>query len=267
MKQAIVGGNSLELSVAANSGKKEVFAVNTAFWDTVGSEALGVTALPSWGGFLPDESRLKLLGDLTGKRVLEIGCGNGRSIEYAAKLGAAELWGLDISANQIEKTREYLHTKEINAHLICAPMEEECNLPKEYFDVIYSVFGIGWTTDLRKTFQRMYSYLKTGGIFVFGWSHPIHKCVSDEENQFVIANSYFDESWYKAKIGNGEIAMSNRMLSTYINALADAGFHIERLVEDTDTEKAVAAASDFGRKALMLPTAFAIKSKKEVVFR
>lgn len=59
-----------------------------------------------------------------------------------------------------------------------------------------------------------------------------------------------------------EIMLSNRMLSTYINALARNGFTVEELIEDTDKEKAMEANDDFGRKALMLPTAFAIKSRK-----
>lgn len=56
--------------------------------------------------------------------------------------------------------------------------------------------------------------------------------------------------------------LSNRMMSTYINALADNGFVIEKLVEETDKERAAAADNDFARKALMLPTAFVIKARK-----
>lgn len=56
--------------------------------------------------------------------------------------------------------------------------------------------------------------------------------------------------------------LSNRMLSTYINVLADNGFIIEKLVEETDQEKALASNTDFGRKALMLPTVFVIKARK-----
>ncbi len=53
------------------------------------------------------------------------------------------------------------------------------------------------------------------------------------------------------------------MLSTYINALAGNGFVIEKLIEKTDKEKAMASNNDFGRKALMLPTAFAIRTVKK----
>ena len=168
----------------------ETHQVNTEFWDTLGSDFLGVTALPEWGGYLPSEEKLNLLGDMSGKRVLEIGCGNGRSLKHAADLGAADLWGVDISANQIVKTREYLQSQGVEARLVCSPMENECGLPGEYFDVVYSVYGIGWTTDLDQTFKRIHGYLKNNGRFVFSWSHHIHKCVSVEEGKLVFSNSY-----------------------------------------------------------------------------
>lgn len=262
MKKNIVGGKVLGQVANVDMNVGEAHKNNIEFWDTIGSEFLGVTALPKWGNYLPSEEKLNLLGALSDKIVLEIGCGNGRSLKYAADLGAFDLWGLDISANQIEKAKDFLESQGIHAKLVCAPMEDECGLPAGYFDLVYSVFGIGWTTDLNKTFQRIHSYLKKDGRFIFGWSHPIHKCVSVENGRFIFSNSYFNEEWYLADMSGKEIMLSNRMLSTYINALAGNGFVIEELIEETDKEKAMASDNDFGRKALMLPTAFVIKARK-----
>lgn len=172
------------------------------------------------------------------------------------------MWGLDISVSQLETAKSFLKEQGVSVSLICSPMEEECGLPTDYFDSVYSVFGIGWSTDLNKTFKLIRSYLKKGGEFVFSWSHPIHKCVSFENEKFIFSNSYFDEEWYRAELTYKELALSNRMLSTYINALANNGFTIQRIVEETDKEKAISSDSDYARKALMLPTVFIIKSKK-----
>lgn len=262
LKKNIVGGMVLGNASSVDMDVSNAHKTNGEFWDTIGSEFLGVTALPSWGGFLPDEDNLNLLGDLTNKCILEIGCGNGRSLEYVANHKASGLWGLDISPNQIAKTKDYLESKGIPVNLVCSPMEDECGLPTNFFDVVYSVYGIGWTTDLNKTFKHIFSYLKKGGVFIFGWSHPIHKCVSIEKGQLIFRNSYFNEEWYRADMSDREIMLSNRMLSTYINALADNGFTIEKLIEETDRDKAIESNNDFGRKALILPTAFIIKARK-----
>lgn len=262
IKKNIVGERVLGKVANIDMNVSKVHKTNTEFWNTIGSDFLGVTSLPMWGGFLPSEEKLNLLGDLSDKRVLEIGCGDGHSLKYVADLGATDLWGLDISANQIERSEKYLQSQGINVNLICSPMEDECGLPIDYFDTVYSVYGIGWTTDLDKTFKRIHSYLKKDGIFVFSWSHPIHKCVSIEDGKLIFSNSYFNEDWYCADMSDKEIMLSNRMISTYINALARNGFIIEELIEDTDKEKAMASDNGFGRKALMLPTAFVIKVRK-----
>ncbi len=262
MKKNIVGGRAFGYADTVEMDVREAHRANTEFWSTTGSDFLGAVSLPDWGGFSPSEDKLHLLGNLSGKRVLEIGCGDGRSLKYAADRGAADLWGLDISENQLKRAKGFLKTQGIRANLVCSPMEDRCGLPTGYFDVVYSVYGIGWTTDLDKTIRHIHSYLKTGGMLVFGWSHPIHKCVSMEDGKLLFSNSYFNEEWYCADMNGREVMLSNRMLSTYVNTLSNNGFVLERLVEETDREKAMAADRDFGRKALMLPTVFILKARK-----
>ena len=261
-KQSIIGGSASETSTDLNIDAETAYKTNTDFWDTIGSDILGVTALPSYGGF-NSEDKLHLLGDVTNKKILEIGCGNGHSLKYVSDMGANELWGIDISAEQVRRTQEFLRSDKIEANIICAPMESECGIPKEYFDIIYSVYAIGWSTDLKQTFRQIYSYLKKDGVFIFSWSHPIHKCVSIENDTLIFCNSYFDESRYSVSLENKNIVLSNRKLSTYINTLAENGFMIEKLVEETDEDSLKNVKDkDFCNKAKMLPVTFVIKARK-----
>lgn len=153
--------------------KNSVYQTNSSYWDTKGNDFLGAIVLPLYGPYISEE-KCRLFGDVSGKKILEIGCGNGRSLEYHGERKAAELWGLDLSEKQIEKAKQHLTACGLSAKLICAPMEEECGLPANYFDYVYSIYAIGWTTDLEGTFHRIASYLKKGGVFIFSWYHPIH---------------------------------------------------------------------------------------------
>jgi ubiquinone/menaquinone biosynthesis C-methylase UbiE len=114
---------------------------------------------------------------VSGKKVLEIGCGSGHSLKYHGDHNASELWGLDMSTQQIENATRYLKDCGYEAHLFNSPMEENPGLPKGYFDIVYSIYAIGWTTDLQKTFNLIASYLKKGGIFIFSWDHPVMRCM------------------------------------------------------------------------------------------
>jgi len=243
--------------------RDSIHKINTAIWDTNGSEVIGVTALPSLGAFISEENH-HLFGDVTGRKVLEIGCGRGHSLQYLGERGAAELWGLDISGKQIEQTRQYLTDCGLAARLICSPMEDDCGIPANYFDIVYAIYAIGWTTDLDATFSRIASYLKKDGAFIFSWSHPIHKCVVKEDDRYIFKKSYFDESWYPDSREGAEFTLADRMMSTYINALAKAGFCIERMLEKPDDEllQACDENDEFAKRRKMVPGVFVIRARK-----
>lgn len=245
--------------------KNAVYKTNSSYWDAKGNDVLGAIVLPLYGAFITEE-KCKLFGDVSGKKMLEIGCGNGRSLQYHGERKAFELWGVDISEKQMEKAKHHLKTCGLSAKFICSPMEENCGIPEDYFDFVYSIYAIGWTTDLDGTFNRIASYLKKDGIFIFSWSHPIHKCVVTENNRFSFNKCYFDESLYTVPLdfSQGELKLSDRKLSTYVNALAKAGFVIEQMIEETDNEilQSCDDNSNFVKRAKMFPVTFVIKARK-----
>jgi len=100
--------------------------------------------------------------------------------------------------------------------------------------------------------------------FIFSWSHPIHKCVVIEDNMLTFKKRYFDESWYSVCLDEGILTLSDRKLSTYVNALAKAGFVIEQMIEQSDDEimQSRDDNSDFAKKAKMLPVTFVVKARK-----
>lgn len=258
--KAIIGTGEFGSRAFDKIEKDAVYQTNSSYWNEAGSDFLGTIALPLYGAFVSEE-KLQLLGEVSEKKVLEIGCGDGQSLQYMGKRHTAELWGLDISRSQLEKAEKRLTANGMSAKLICSPMEEECGIPVEYFDLVYSVYAMGWAVDLERAFRRVASYLKPGGVFVFSWSHPLHKCVAMENERLVFQKSYFDESWYSVPLEKGTITLSDRKLSTYINALSAAGFFLERLEEESDPEM-TAGDDEFAQKARILPVTFVIRARK-----
>jgi len=256
----MIGGGEVG-AISVDMDTRTIHETNSLFWDTTGNDVLGATALPFYGAFVSEE-KCRLFGDVSGKKLLEIGCGSGQSLQYLGERQASELWGIDLSEAQIDKTRQILTANGLSATLICSPMEEACGIPEGYFDYVYSIYAIGWTTDLEGTFRRIASYLKEDGVFIFSWSHPIHKCVAAEEDTLVFKKCYYDESWYAVTLGEATLTLSDRTLSTYVNALANAGFAIERMIEESDDDILQSSNSDFANKAKMLPVTFVMKARK-----
>ena len=186
---------------------------------------------------------------------------------YHAERNAGELWGLDISQKQLDHAKSLLSENGYAAKLICSPMEADIDIPKDYFDFVYSIYGIGWTTDLQGTFRKIASYLKKDGIFIFSWHHTLNYCVawSCEERREILENdklvfhkSYFDESYFKMPVHNSEVILCNRKISTYVNALAGAGFVIEEMIEQNDMQNI--DSDDI--KAKMVPISVCFKARK-----
>lgn len=201
---------------------------------------------------------------------MEICCGSGHSLKYHADKNASELWGVDISHKQIENADAYLKEHGHTAKFICSPMEAEMAIPINYFDFVYSIYGIGWTTDLQGTFKKIASYLKKDGIFIFSWHHTLNYCVAWSCNQrkdviendtLIFNKSYFDESYFSMPVDGSEIILCNRKISTYINALTKAGFIVEQMVEQTDKEtmEAVGDVSDKTKKPRCFRFLFALR--------
>ena len=251
----------------------QIIEKNQAYWNEHADLWFGTTALPEYGVHFVTEDDLHLFGDVTEKKLLEICCGSGHSLKYHADRKAGELWGLDLSQKQLDHARKYLAENGYTANLVCAPMEADVDIPKDYFDYVYSIYGIGWTTDLEGTFRRIASYLKKDGVFIFSWHHTLNYCVARsieecrdviEDGKLVFHRSYFDESYFTMPVDGSEIVLCNRKISTYVNALADAGFVVERMIEQNDrqTMEAVGKMSDKAKKAKLLPISVCFKARK-----
>lgn len=251
----------------------EIIETNKKYWNEHADLWFGTTALPKYGVRFPTEDDLHLFGEIKGKKMLEICCGSGHSLKYNAERDAGELWGVDISQEQLDNAKQLLSANGYSAKLLCSKMEDELNVPKAYFDYVYSIYGIGWTTDLQGTFDKIYSYLNKDGVFIFSWHHTLNYCIGwsiderkdlIEDDKFVLNRSYYDEAYFKMPVHDSEIILCNRKISTYINALAQSGFMIEKMIEETD-EKSFNATENIDnktKKSKMIPLSFCIKAKK-----
>jgi SAM-dependent methyltransferase len=125
------------------------------------------------------------------------------------------LWGIDLSAAQIAFAEETLRDVAPNVYLLESPMEVDPGLPEVYFDLVFSIYGIGWTTDLAATLTLVRTCLKPGGRLIFSGEHPAYSCLARENDRYVLAEPYtmeggrLDESWRGVPI-----VIQHRMLST-----------------------------------------------------
>jgi SAM-dependent methyltransferase len=244
----------------------DTLKINKQSWDAVANRFYGRNPLPEYGPMAPSEDDLNLFGDVSHLKVLDIGCGSGHSLQYMLTRNVAETWGIDLSKKQIEAASELLKDSGQVANLFEAPMEEDPGLPQNYFDIVYSIYALGWTTDLHKTIENVHRYLKKDGVFIFSWEHPLHSRVRYENDMLTMHKSYHEEGPYDHEAWDHPAIMQQYRLSTYLNILIEKGFKIERVVEDVclseEDTKRHANRWYSTEKATFIPTTMIIKSRK-----
>lgn len=116
------------------------------------------------------EEDLKLLGDVKGKKIFELGCGGANCGIALAKQGAI-VTCTDISEEQIKFAKENAKKEEVNIKFIVSSMESLVLEEKE-FDIVISVCAMMYVENIDKVYKNVSNVLKDKGVFVFSLNDP-----------------------------------------------------------------------------------------------
>jgi hypothetical protein len=150
-------------------------------------------------------------------------------------------------------------------------MEVNPGIPPGHFDLVFSIWGMGWTTNLPATLALVAEYLRPGGCFLLSGEHPAYSCVEWDGQQYVVSQPYAAEGPREIASWKGvPIATHRRTLGTFVAQTVRAGLQIEALVEgEFDASGADETHADPARwysvaRARLIPTTFIIKARKPI---
>ncbi|EHR62285.1 class I SAM-dependent methyltransferase [Saccharomonospora cyanea] len=222
-------------------GSAEATAANLAWWDA-DADAYHDTH----GDFLGEadfvwcpeglrEERARLLGDVSGTDVLEIGCGSAPCARWLTTQGARRVVGFDLSAGMLrhalnDNRRTGLHPALVQADAQHLPFTDAA------FDIACSAFGaIPFVPSVEVVFREVSRVLRPGGRWVFSTTHPLRWIFPDDPgpNGLTVTQPYFDRTPYVEVDADGHATYVeyHRTLGDYVRALDAAGFHLTDLVE------------------------------------
>ena len=190
-----------------------------------------------YGEFIHGERELQLLGDVKGKRVLEVGCGGGQNSIVLAKRGAV-VSGIDISKNQIAYAKRLASKEGVRVDFRVGDMQNLSRFPDCTFDLVMTAFSLLYVKSLYKTFAEVHRVLREGGTFVFSEGHPCAegKLIQHEGKNVYAIRDYFRRRkiyWEDKLPGGTKVKMFSyhRPLQDYFEALLKNGFTIDRYLE------------------------------------
>jgi SAM-dependent methyltransferase len=181
-----------------------------------------------------DEADVRLLGDVRGRRVLDLGCGAGQCARWLRSEGAVSV-GLDLSMRQLQHARRIDDDKSIHVPTVCG---SAARLPfaDASFDTVASAFGaLPFVVDVAGALREVRRVLRPDGAAVFSVVHPARRMFADDPTEAgtTIVRSYFDRSAYVESDDDGRptYVEPHHTLGDWVSAIDTAGLVLERLLE------------------------------------
>jgi len=201
----------------------------------------------AWNALYERPASLALLGDVTGQHVLDLGCGTGAHARELLDRGAT-VEGLDRSRAMLAYARRRLGA---DVPLHQADLSAPLPLPDDRFDAVLASLVLHYVEDQVRPLREVHRVLVPGGRLVLSTHHPaLDHVLSGGDDYF--ATALWDDTW---TVGGEPVTMRfwRRPLHAITDALATAGFAIERIAEPQPLEEARERFPDEHRLLSTLP--------------
>ena len=182
----------------------------------------------------------ELLGNVSGKRVLDAGCGDGNYSRKLASRGAI-VTGIDGSSKMISIAKGRSTKTTVNYKIV--DLTKELPFPDGYYDVVLAIMVLMDLPRIDVTISEFARVLSDKGFLLLSITHPcffssewvtsekgqnLHKAISDYLNPKVEELNFW-----------GKPLHFHRPLSHYFDILTENGFCIDVFKEPVPSEEAL----------------------------
>ncbi|MDQ3978575.1 MAG: class I SAM-dependent methyltransferase [Actinomycetota bacterium] len=231
-------------------------------WKQETIDAEGGSAVVQYGPDIGTEAEFRLLGNVSGKRVLDLGCGSGQAAVAFAKQGAHAI-ALDSSTDHLGAAKRRCERENVRVELHQGDLADLAFMRADSVDLVFSAWAFNEVSDLSRVFRQVHRVLKTGAPLVFSVPHPAYDIIddSDPEQPLLIRRSYFDRSPVDES-GETPFGDYHHTLSDLFMGLTRNNFRVDVLLEPES--KIEGPVSRHWREAfLWVPRTLIMRARKE----
>lgn len=189
----------------------------------------------------------KMLPNVKGMAVLDLGCGAGGMARFFADNGAKQVVAIDVSENMINTAKS--ETTQQNITYIKMPMED-LNTLNQKFDLVFSSLAFHYVEDFEKLVSNISKLLAPNGILLFSQEHPtvtasipcnkeMKKYLMIEGKRYYLLSDYNNIGKRSLNWNVEGVTKYHRNFSTIINSIINSGMNILQIQESQALKNAV----------------------------
>jgi 2-polyprenyl-3-methyl-5-hydroxy-6-metoxy-1,4-benzoquinol methylase len=229
-------------------------------WSEVPREVL--TAMDPCGDFarerLLNPVIFRMLGEVSGQRVLDAGCGQGYLSRLLVARGA-QVVGVEPGSALFEYAVEMERERSPRIRYVKEDLSKLSDLG--IFDAVVANMVFVDIPDWRAAMRRCVESLRPGGLFVFSLNHPCFEDLSNSwlANGSLLVSEYLREYVVGVRYG----ANFHRPLSDYVNYVLDLGCQVVELSEPGLDETATVGGPDGAEAWVHVPPFIIVAARRK----
>ncbi|MCB8821695.1 class I SAM-dependent methyltransferase [Microvirga rosea] len=213
-------------------------------------------------GLYERPATMALLGEVRGMRILDAACGPGIGSALMTEQGAI-VHGFDVTPKMVELARERCagSSAEFRIADLAKPLDW---LGDALFDKVLCALALDYVMELGPVLREFHRVARAGGTLVFSMAHPM----SDWMNEDIRGTgTYYERSRFGMYwSGFGEpapyVEAYRRPLAEILNALTEAGWTLDRVVEPRPLPEMKAVSERIYNQLAKTPQFICIRAKR-----
>lgn len=182
------------------------------------------------GPGLTDDALDRLVGNGEGRRVLELGCGDGSNAVALARQGARVIV-VDSSAARLAVARNNAEASDVRIEFHHGDLADLAFVRADQIDVCLAVYSLAEVGDVSRVFRQVHRVLRTEALFVISLPHPLEIMAGgDPDGDGVrLHRSAFDRS--RVAVPGSSTQIEPHRITDIFTSLTRSNFRVDALVE------------------------------------
>jgi SAM-dependent methyltransferase len=228
---------------------------STRSWEQLAEEWAGQAPVNDYRNIFLMPQTFALLGDVAGRRILDVGCGEGGYSRRLAQQGA-QVTGIDGSPTLIEFARQRATQEQVAVTHETRNANSLDGLADESFDLALAAMSLMDVEDYGGAAREIHRVLRPGGELLMSITHPCfdgrgsrwHK-VDGEYLHYAVDNYSVSEAWedFINDQFTRPVLFRHQPLQDFISPLLALGFRLTLFHEPTATLEQIRQAPRLAR--------------------